>query len=268
MIHRDSSGPASLSQLCTCNSIWSNSQRLRLWENSYPPMKSRDHSEYLIFAANMGKLETSMHGINPSIQERSFNTSLDQCPWCQNDKLCPASLTKPFLIFTSFLDWTSIAIKIVELTRLDDLSKAEHECHPFHTCQKPFPSFTLSRDLPNLGMNRNVKSTTLVRVCSWVYSNFCGQKYVLLGGLVSQVDKTHLQQQELVFPGDVGWIPTPAFELDPVAPRVSRWSASEEAGSVVMARRNDKQGEGEWFHVHEVLELIITIKPYKTHNKS
>ena len=56
---------------------------------AYPPMKSRDHSEYLIFAANMGKLETSMHGINPSIQERSFNTSLDQCPWCQNDKLYP-----------------------------------------------------------------------------------------------------------------------------------------------------------------------------------
>ena len=66
----------------------------------------------------------------------------------------------------------------------------------------------------------------------------------------------------------VGWIPTPAFESDPVAPRVSRWSASEEAGSVVMAKRNDKQGEGEWFHVHEVLELIIIIiKPYKTHNK-
>jgi len=41
-----------------------------------------------------------------------------------------------------------------------------------------------------------------------------------------------------------------------VAPRVSRWSASEEAGSVFVAKQNDKRGEGEQFHVHEVLELM------------
>lgn len=129
----------------------------------------------------------------------------------------------------------------------------------------------LSRDVPTLGMNRNVKSTTLVRVCSWVYWIFCGQKIVPLGGLVSQVDKNSFATTGIGAPRRcLHWtckiyiikikslrVPAPAFEWDPVAPRVSRWSASEEAGSVVVAKRNDKRGEGERFHVHEVLELIV-----------
>lgn len=101
------------------------------------PMKSRDHSEYL---QKMDKLETSRaltphfrndlstHLWTSALDVRMTNSTLCHWPsnfWCSH--LFSAGL--PLQSVSWNLEW----FKIVELTKLDDLSKAERECHPSHT---------------------------------------------------------------------------------------------------------------------------------------